>query len=249
MSFCKFSVDQLGLFPDLGNAATAIAAACRRPCPAGRFGDAWGLTDPRCSGLCRAGSYCPIGSSKAEEFPCGDPSQYCPEGSALPVLANEGYFTVNGVCKDVWPMELAHFTTFDNFRRRGEPVFTAEQLIDLTAHKSWQPGETWTLQVTASSTCSVDVRFGFAHGGGSLIITIPAHASDITVRVVDELRVAIDPLKTYLTSFDVCENGATVQFHRIRIGRGVCTGYEDATEGICLETRWSETVIFDDGKF
>ena len=30
----------------------------------------------------------------------------------------------------------SYFTTFDNFRRRGEPVFTAEQLIDLTAHKA-----------------------------------------------------------------------------------------------------------------
>ena len=81
------------------------------------------------------------------------------------------------------------------------------------------------------------------------LIHSQVNASDITVRVVDELRVAMDPSKTYFTSFDACENGAAVQFHNIRIGHGVCTGYEDATEGICLETRWSETVIFDDGKF
>ena len=71
--------------------------------------------------------------------------------AALPVLANEGYFTVNGVCTDVWPTELAHFTTFDNFQRAREPVFTAGQLADLTAHPDWAPGQTWTLQVTASS--------------------------------------------------------------------------------------------------
>ena len=236
----------------------------RGPCAAGHFGDAWGLEDPKCSGLCRAGFHCPIGSSKAEEWPCGDPSQYCPEGSAFPVYAADGFFTVNGVCTDVWPTELAHFTQFDNFQRKMEPVFTNEQLTDLAHHEHWVPRQTWTLQVTATSTCRHALRFGFAYGGGSLIATIPGNATDVTVRVVDDLRVAMDPSLTYLASFDSCDamevtstvDGRTydttiepmVKFHEIRIGLGVCTGFADAEQGTCLETRWSENVIFDDGE-
>ena len=164
----------------------------------------------------------------------------------------------------MWPTELAHFTQFDNFQRKMEPVFTNEQLTDLAHHEHWVPRQTWTLQVTATSTCRHALRFGFAYGGGSLIATIPGNATDVTVRVVDDLRVAMDPSLTYLASFDSCDamevtstvDGRTydttiepmVKFHEIRIGLGVCTGFADAEQGTCLETRWSENVIFDDGE-
>ncbi|OQR87461.1 hypothetical protein ACHHYP_20382 [Achlya hypogyna] len=51
----------------------------RRPCPAGTFGTAFGLTTAACSGLCAPGYYCPQGSALATANECGRPQVYCPE--------------------------------------------------------------------------------------------------------------------------------------------------------------------------
>lgn len=48
----------------------------RRLCPAGSFGDAYGLEQPetlavaRCSGLCAAAHWCAEGSTSATQRPC-----------------------------------------------------------------------------------------------------------------------------------------------------------------------------------
>lgn len=42
----------------------------RSPCPAGRYGGRIGIEDHACSGLCRAGFYCPDGSSSKHEVQC-----------------------------------------------------------------------------------------------------------------------------------------------------------------------------------
>jgi hypothetical protein len=36
-------------------------------CPAGRYGASAGLSSPLCSGLCRSGYYCPVGSVRSNQ--------------------------------------------------------------------------------------------------------------------------------------------------------------------------------------
>ena len=50
-----------------------------RPCPSGRFGNATGVTDEKCSGPCTAGFFCPPGSTSPTQSPCGGIGFYCPE--------------------------------------------------------------------------------------------------------------------------------------------------------------------------
>ena len=63
-------------------------------CPAGTFGATTGLTTASCSGPCRAGFYCPQGSTSATPRPCGGASFYCPEGSARPKSITTAYYSV-----------------------------------------------------------------------------------------------------------------------------------------------------------
>lgn len=63
-------------------------------CPAGTFGAALGLTDAACSGLCNAGYYCPVGSTKRNALVCGSPEYFCPVGVSAPILVQMGYFTL-----------------------------------------------------------------------------------------------------------------------------------------------------------
>lgn len=65
----------------------------RFPCPAGTFGDTFGLTSSNCAGPCRPGFYCPERSIVSSAFPCGSSDLYCPEGSAMPTKATRGYCT------------------------------------------------------------------------------------------------------------------------------------------------------------
>jgi hypothetical protein len=39
-------------------------------CPAGRYGNALGLSSSSCSGACRSGYYCPVGSVQSNQVPC-----------------------------------------------------------------------------------------------------------------------------------------------------------------------------------
>lgn len=65
----------------------------RSPCPGGTYGNARELSDSACSGICRAGFYCPLASVSPEEIPCGGPSTYCPEASSAPVLVDAGFYS------------------------------------------------------------------------------------------------------------------------------------------------------------
>ena len=74
----------------------------RSACPAGRYGNVEGISDPQCSGPCDAGFVCASGSSApnaddpdagALVSECGSPSVYCPSGSASPRLVSTGYFS------------------------------------------------------------------------------------------------------------------------------------------------------------
>lgn len=56
----------------------------KEPCPAGRFGDVPGLSDPSCSGVCMEGYYCPSGSISATQVECKAVDEYCPQGSGVP---------------------------------------------------------------------------------------------------------------------------------------------------------------------
>jgi hypothetical protein len=62
-------------------------------CPAGRYGDKAGETDSECTGPCKAGHFCPLGSSSPTQIECGDkPNIYCPESSDVPTYVSEKYY-------------------------------------------------------------------------------------------------------------------------------------------------------------
>lgn len=65
----------------------------RALCPAGRFGNATGLTSAECSGHCTAGCACPAGSVTACSVACTDAQYYCPSESGAPVLVSLGYYS------------------------------------------------------------------------------------------------------------------------------------------------------------
>ncbi len=58
-------------------------------CPAGTWGGAEGLATPDCSGPCRAGYYCPEGSTSAAQVLCAAGADAAPE-EPLPAGAQEG---------------------------------------------------------------------------------------------------------------------------------------------------------------
>jgi hypothetical protein len=67
------------------------------PCRSGLFGDEHGLSEPRCSGYCAAGYYCPQESTMSTPRKCGTAALYCPLGSSLPHLVPPGYYSVRTV--------------------------------------------------------------------------------------------------------------------------------------------------------
>jgi hypothetical protein len=72
---------------------------------------------------------------------------------------------------------------------QGGTVFSKVSLSPLLAHPDWAEGNSWTLQVTASSTCpSSTLVFGFSYDGGTHIISVPPLAQGFTVTVVDVLN-------------------------------------------------------------
>ncbi|ETW03965.1 hypothetical protein H310_04372 [Aphanomyces invadans] len=97
-----YSIDSaLGLASDPARRDTQ--AACepgfyclygqRYPCPGGRYGSATGETNPLCTGLCRRGFYCPLGSTSATQVPCGGPNVVCRTGSDNPIAVSPGYYS------------------------------------------------------------------------------------------------------------------------------------------------------------
>jgi len=64
------------------------------PCSPGTWGGEYGLSISSCSGICAPGYYCPLGSIAATEKFCGDPSKYCPDGSAVPLSVSIGFYSV-----------------------------------------------------------------------------------------------------------------------------------------------------------
>jgi hypothetical protein len=66
-------------------------------CPAGRFGRISQEVNSSCSGICRAGYYCPAGSYMSSQFLCDDTSVYCPTGSYKPTPVSIGHYTVGHV--------------------------------------------------------------------------------------------------------------------------------------------------------
>jgi hypothetical protein len=67
-------------------------------CPASTYGSTFGLTSSSCSGYCREGYTCPVGSTSATQVPCGlDQSVYCPFASSQNVIIPPGFYaTLNG---------------------------------------------------------------------------------------------------------------------------------------------------------
>ena len=63
-------------------------------CPAGRYGDARGLSNSSCSGACTGGYYCPAGSTRATALPCGSADKWCPPGAAAPTaITDQHHYT------------------------------------------------------------------------------------------------------------------------------------------------------------
>lgn len=65
-------------------------------CPPGRYGSVNGLQNSNCSGLCHEGYYCESASVSGTHKKCGGHNFYCPEGSALPKITSQGYYSING---------------------------------------------------------------------------------------------------------------------------------------------------------
>jgi hypothetical protein len=66
-------------------------------CDRGHWGGVYGLTAGNCSGLCRPGYYCPLGSASSEEVQCGDSNRYCPTGSFAPLPVALGYYSIGDI--------------------------------------------------------------------------------------------------------------------------------------------------------
>lgn len=62
-------------------------------CPEGHFGDREGSSDDNCSGICRAGWFCPAASTSSMQRRCGSEDRFCPPGSATPRIVQTGYYT------------------------------------------------------------------------------------------------------------------------------------------------------------
>jgi hypothetical protein len=209
-----------------------------------------------------------VGSSKAESFPCGDPDVVCPEGSALPQPVAAGAYSVNGVCPDRWPSRLRAETVFDDAGLRANAaVWTAAELEHVLQDPAWAAGAGWTLQATVSSTCPHPVAFGFGGGSGTLRVTVPAFATDATLRVhgnvdasfardgpQDAPTTATNAKAGSFVAFDRCGGGgggdetssaARVTFHEVRLGVGECPGFAAPPLGPCVEARWAETTAFE----
>ena len=65
-------------------------------CPQGKYGATAGLADAMCSGSCMEGYFCPAGSTKAMQVPCGSSSVFCPTGTGEPLPVYPGYYAVGG---------------------------------------------------------------------------------------------------------------------------------------------------------
>ena len=65
----------------------------RSLCPAGFFGDSYGLSSKNCSGLCLHGYLCPRGTVSPYSHDCGNYSVYCPTGSYVPTPVSSGYYS------------------------------------------------------------------------------------------------------------------------------------------------------------
>ena len=65
----------------------------RSLCPAGFFGDSYGLSSKNCSGLCLHGYLCPRGTVSPRSHDCGNSSVFCPTGSYVPTPVSPGYYS------------------------------------------------------------------------------------------------------------------------------------------------------------
>lgn len=69
-------------------------------CPVGFYGDTLGLTSELCSGECLDGYYCSDDQDNVSPTPsatkCRNAKEYCPKGSASPILVDAGYYTLGG---------------------------------------------------------------------------------------------------------------------------------------------------------
>jgi hypothetical protein len=103
--------------PNIGAVENSNEIVCKRgeyldrsvkkclQCPAGRYGESYGLKRPLCDGLCHRGHYCPPGSTSSRQQPCGSgrygsslglkdarcdgpckPGYLCPERSITPTV-------------------------------------------------------------------------------------------------------------------------------------------------------------------
>ena len=70
----------------------------QKRCNAGRYGNSTTLTDALCSGPCKAGFFCPPGSTSLRQLPCPESAE-CPENTTLPLPCTAGRFCKGGCSK------------------------------------------------------------------------------------------------------------------------------------------------------
>jgi hypothetical protein len=92
----------------------------KNKCLPGYFGNAYKLTDARCSGPCSEGFYCPSASISETALRCGNATVYCPSASSLPLNVQVGYYSVGGTISTRTAMrrcEAGYYCIGDGIRR------------------------------------------------------------------------------------------------------------------------------------
>jgi hypothetical protein len=160
LTFIQLSYCQLGVLSTPGyyfyEASSQLLAICepgyyclndgvRRQCPPGRFGSEFGISSPRCTGVCEIGYFCEAGSISSKQNECGGSNLYCPIASHTPQIVDIGYYSVD--------IDNSTITT-RGVERRCEPGHYCVNGIKYMCKAGFYGGEYGHINETCSGLCN-----------------------------------------------------------------------------------------------